>query len=493
MSSSDSSTPSTETPDTVRPTEATSSVTSEAKPAESPVPPSAEASAEVKEKTEDKKDAPQDANGNTPPPENKGHRGRWVGLALVVFLAGGALGGYYGAKWMVYQRPLPFKVPVASDLTKNSDTATQLTNADGDVLQPTDDMEHPHFAIIRVTDGDTSIQVAEKLRQAGYDFPNWLMKVAAKLHPNHLAQLHKGRYKFSTTLTPAQLLDVLGKGAMIEGSIRIPEGATIWEVRKRFNEAPGLVHQTAEMSNEALVEALGIADWEALAGQTVKSPEGFLAPDTYRYAEGVTDLAVMKLALSRQQKLLTDLWAKRSADVKLTTPYEALILASIVEKESGLEADRPKIASVFHNRLEKQMPLQTDPTVIYGIGPNFNGNITKKDLDTATPYNTYKIPALPPTPIGTPGVTALKATLNPEETKYLYFVSRGDGSSEFSTNLKDHNRAVNRYILKAKPAAKSAADKTTPPKGSKPPQNAASPKADATPAETTDTAPSTTP
>lgn len=483
MSSSDSNTTSSETPETVHPVEPT---TAEA------VPPSGETredadksvDATVANKTDKATDTPPTDSSNPPPSDGKRHRARWVGLALVVLLAGGALGGYLGAKWMVYQRPLPFKVP------------TQPTvNADVDILQPDDDEAHPHFVIIRVTDGDTSIQVAEKLRQAGYDFPNWLMKVAAKLHPNHLAQLHKGRYKFSTTLTPAQLLDVLGKGAMIEGSIRIPEGATIWEVRKRFNEAPGLVHQTAEMSNEALVEALGIADWEALAGQTVKSPEGFLAPDTYRYAEGVTDLAVMKLALSRQQKLLTDLWAKRSADVKLSTPYEALILASIVEKESGLEADRPKIASVFHNRLEKQMPLQTDPTVIYGIGPNFNGNITKKDLDTATPYNTYKIPALPPTPIGTPGVTALKATLNPDDTKYLYFVSRGDGSSEFSTNLKDHNRAVNRYILKAKPAAKPAAatDKTTRPKGDKAQPKAESPKADATPAETTDTAPSTTP
>ena len=174
--------------------------------------------------------------------------------------------------------------------------------------------------------------------------------------------------------------------------------------------------------------------------------------------EGGSDLEVMKLAVKRQEKLLTRLWEERDATVQVKTPYEALTLASIIEKESGLSEDRGKISSVFHNRLSKAMPLQTDPTVIYGLGPSFNGNLTKKDLQTETPYNTYRIAALPPTPIGAPSAASLRAALHPEATPYLYFVSRGDGSSEFSTNLAAHNRAVNKFLLKprTKPAGTKA-------------------------------------
>ena len=173
---------------------------------------------------------------------------------------------------------------------------------------------------------------------------------------------------------------------------------------------------------------------------------------------GLSDLDVMKLAVKRLEKLLTRLWEERDATVQVKTPYEALTLASIIEKESGLSEDRGKISSVFHNRLSKAMPLQTDPTVIYGLGPSFNGNLTKKDLQTETPYNTYRIAALPPTPIGAPSAASLRAALHPEATPYLYFVSRGDGSSEFSTNLAAHNRAGNKFLLKprTKPAGTKA-------------------------------------
>lgn len=335
--------------------------------------------------------------------------------------------------WLVKERPIPYHATPAVTSSEGQ------VNANGELL-PTASKETTPFVIIRVTEGQTSLDVAQSLRDLGFELPNWLMKLAARVHPNQLDRLHKGRYKISTDITPAALLDTLGKGAMMEGSIRIPDGATIWEVRSLFNNAQGLQHLSKDLTDEALAKALGLNE---------PTPEGFLAPDTYRYAEGVTDLAVMKLAVKRQKTLLDKAWANRPQTLTtLKNPYEALILASIVEKESGLAEDRTKIASVFHNRLTKKMPLQTDPTVIYGLGPNWNGKITKKDLQGETPYNTYVIEALPPTPIGMPGAAAIEATLNPATTDYLYFVSRGDGTSEFSKTLNAHNRAVYRFILR---------------------------------------------
>ncbi len=379
--------------------------------------------------------------------------GRRTGLAVKIFAALALLtalaaaGLYQGAKWAVNTRPIPYSSPVA------------VEGVNPAAKSGTEPIENPHpgSTTIIVRDGDTSLNVAAALRAQGYDLPAWLMKLAARMHPNTLSKLHKGRYRFPVEMTPATMLDILSGGALIEGVIRIPDGAPIWEVRKIFNAADGLTHETTAMSDAALAEALGIS---------AATPEGYFAPETYHYMEGVSDLAVMKMAVKRQKSLLASLWEKRSGDLQVNTPYEALILASIIEKESGLDADRGKVASVFHNRLSKGMPLQTDPTVIYGLGPGFSGNLTRRDLASETPYNTYRIAALPPTPIGSPGVSSLTAALNPERTAYLYFVSRGDGTSEFTTNLNAHNRAVNRYILNrprtaAKKAAQSgAADKT---------------------------------
>ncbi len=370
---------------------------------------------------------------------------RWILTAVVFVLLLGAVAAWQTAKWAVNTRPIPY-TPVEMDAKQTAALTGSEPNADGEQLI---DRVRPDVVTITVRDGDTSMNVAAALRAQGYDLPNWLMKLAARMHPNTLNRLHKGRYRFPTKMTPAAMLDTLGRGALVEGVIRIPEGATLWEVRALFDAATGLTHDTRDMSEEELAQALDVGE---------KNPEGFLAPDTYHYAEGVSDLQVMRLAVKRQHTLLTTLWEGRSPSVQLKSPYDALILASIIERESGLEADRGKISSVFHNRLAKSMPLQTDPTVIYGLGPSFNGNLTKKDLASETPYNTYRIAALPPTPIGAPGKSALKAALNPDDTPYLYFVSRGDGSSEFSTNLNAHNRAVNRYILqRPKDNAKSAA------------------------------------
>ena len=189
------------------------------------------------------------------------------------------------------------------------------------------------------------------------------------------------------------------------------------------------------------------------------SLEGWFAPDTYHYTSGSADLAVMKQAVAKQKALLAKAWESRSEAAKVKTPYEALTLASIIEKETGLATDRHLVSSVFNNRLSIGMPLQTDPTVIYGLGEKFSGNITRKDLQTPTPYNTYVIPALPPTPIAAPTWASIEAAVNPADTRFLYFVSKGDGSSHFSQSLAEHNRAVRQFILNRPKTQKKAKPK----------------------------------
>lgn len=291
---------------------------------------------------------------------------------------------------------------------------------------------------ITVEEGDNARRVMERLRSAGLQADDLTMRLAAKLAPNQLARIHTGTYRFEPGLTPAGILATLAKGPLVDQQLRIPDGAPIWEVLAVFKNAPALKQTSAGMTPEALRSALGI---------DAASLEGWFAPDTYHYMSGSTDLAVMKMAVDKQKALLAKAWETRSAIAQVKTPYEALTLASIIEKETGLATDRHQVSSVFHNRLKFKMPLQTDPTVIYGIGESFNGNLTRKDLQTATPYNTYKIPALPPTPIAMPSRASIEAAVNPADTNFLYFVSRGDGSSQFSTNLKAHNRAVRQYIL----------------------------------------------
>jgi len=214
------------------------------------------------------------------------------------------------------------------------------------------------------------------------------------------------------------------------------EGKTFRQFRAALNENRDLVHDSATLGDKEILARLGVPETH---------PEGLFFPDTYVFNKGSSDLDVMRRASRAMQTRLAAAWEQRDRTVPLKSPYELLILASIVEKETGLAADRPLVAAVFANRLRRGMLLQTDPTVIYGLGERFGGNLRKIDLQTDTPWNTYTRPGLPPTPIAMPGLASLQAAARPPASDRLYFVARGDGSSHFSASLDEHNNAVNRY------------------------------------------------
>jgi UPF0755 protein len=245
-----------------------------------------------------------------------------------------------------------------------------------------------------------------------------------------------GSYRLKPGATPLSLLDALARGDTIRESITIIEGWTFAQMRAEIGRHPWLRHES---------EALDEAAWLASVVPGYDHPEGLFYPDTYVFDRGTSDLYIYRLAHQQQMKKLDQAWAKRSSDLPYASPYEALIMASIVEKETAREQDRTRVASVFVNRLRQGMRLQTDPTVIYGMGERFDGNLRKRDLQEDTAYNTYQREGLPPTPIALPGQAALQASLHPAQGNDLYFVARGDGSSEFSSNLDDHNRAVDKY------------------------------------------------
>jgi UPF0755 protein len=249
-------------------------------------------------------------------------------------------------------------------------------------------------------------------------------------------QIRAGSYEVHAGITPRELLDKMVRGDQILEQLRLIEGWNWRQVKAALAAAPALKPKTATMSDADLMAALG---------EPGTLPEGRFFPDTYAYSRGVSDLTVLKRAHEAMKKRLAAAWSRRAADLPLKSAEEALILASIVEKETGTPADRCKVAAVFVNRLRIGMPLQTDPTVIYGLGEAFDGNLRKRDLLADTPFNTYTRGGLPPTPIAMPGAASLQAALNPAPVKSLYFVSRGDGSSEFSDDLAAHNRAVNKY------------------------------------------------
>jgi UPF0755 protein len=237
--------------------------------------------------------------------------------------------------------------------------------------------------------------------------------------------------------TPRKLLSMLVRGEEALKSVTLVEGWNFNQVRAALQKAEQLSPDTLGMAPEAIMQKLG---------KPGVHPEGRFFPDTYTYAKGSSDLAVLKRAARAMDKRLDAAWALRNPDTPLKTPDEALILASIVEKETGKPSDRAQIGGVFTNRLRQGMLLQTDPTVIYGLGDRFDGNLRKRDLLADTPYNTYTRAGLPPTPIAMPGRAALLAAVQPAPTKAIYFVARGDGSSHFSSSLDEHNRAVNKYI-----------------------------------------------
>ncbi|MDE2564616.1 MAG: endolytic transglycosylase MltG [Burkholderiales bacterium] len=248
--------------------------------------------------------------------------------------------------------------------------------------------------------------------------------------------IRAGSYEIGPDTTPRQLLAKMVQGDETLEHVRFIEGWTLRQLRAELAQAPGLKPVTAGLSDAQLMAALGEPGTPA---------EGAFFPDTYAYSRGVSDLTVLARARRAMRRQLAAAWAQRDPDTPLKTPEQALILASIVEKETGQPAERPLVAGVFVNRLRLGMPLQTDPSVIYGRGPEVDGSLRRRDLRTDTPFNTYTRVGLPPTPIALPGLAALRAAVRPAATKALYFVARGDGSSVFSDDLADHNRAVKKY------------------------------------------------
>ncbi len=277
-------------------------------------------------------------------------------------------------------------------------------------------------------------------------------RAGVQVHPELLYQwfrwsgqarrIRAGSYEVEAGITPRLLLAKMVQGDETLEKLLLVEGWTSRQVRAALAAAPNLKPLTQGLSEAQLMQALGDASGSA---------EGRFFPDTYVYSRGVSDLAVLRRAHAAMQRRLDALWAQRSADNPLKSPEQALILASIVEKETGPRDDPGLVAAVFLNRLRIGMPLQSDPTVIYGLGEAFDGNLRKRDLLADTTYNSYTRPGLPPTPIAMPGMASLQAVVKPTPSKALYFVSRGDGSSVFSENLADHNRAVNKYQRKAPP------------------------------------------
>ncbi len=249
-------------------------------------------------------------------------------------------------------------------------------------------------------------------------------------------KIRAGSYAVGPGVTPRSLLDKMVRGDEVMATVRLIEGWTFRQFRAELARAADLKQATASMTEAELMVAIGAAGVAA---------EGRFYPDTYAFSKGASDLVVLKRAYRTMQRQLDAAWAERAANTPLRHANDALILASIVEKETGAAKDRGLVAGVFVNRLRIGMPLQTDPTVIYGLGERFDGNLRKRDLLADTPFNTYTRGGLPPTPIAMPGRASLLAAVKPDTTKALYFVARGDGSSQFSESLTEHNRAVNQY------------------------------------------------
>ncbi len=290
---------------------------------------------------------------------------------------------------------------------------------------------------LRVERGAGVAAIAAELRAQGARLPGWKLSLAARLRGDARA-IKAGVYEISAPTTIEALLDKLVRGDVVLTSLVVVEGWTFRQMREAIARHPELAHDSAEASDAEILQRIGAAE---------SHPEGLFFPDTYRFTPGSSDYDLFSRAYRQMQQVLDRHWQARTADLPLASPYEALILASIVEKETGLPEDRDKVAAVFTNRLRIGMILQSDPTTIYGLGRAFDGNLRREHLRAPTPYNTYTRGGLPPTPIALPGGEAIRATLNPAAIRALYFVARGDGSSEFSDDLAAHNRAVARYQL----------------------------------------------
>ncbi len=283
--------------------------------------------------------------------------------------------------------------------------------------------------------GSSLKSVAKQLADAGVLHDTWSFVLLSRLM-GYASLLKAGDYELAENASPWQLLERITTGDVNQSEVRFIEGWTFSQLRKTLDEHPAVRHDTAGLSDLEILRLIGAGEVAA---------EGLFFPDTYYFVRGNSDIAILKRAYRVMQHNLATAWAGRAMNLPLTDAYQALILASIVEKETGREGDRASIASVFINRLRLGMRLQTDPTVIYGLGEKFDGNLRKKDLLADQEYNTYTRRGLPPTPIALPGLASIQAALNPAKTGALYFVAKGNGESHFSSSLTDHNRAVAKY------------------------------------------------
>jgi UPF0755 protein len=327
-------------------------------------------------------------------------------LILLAFF--GALAAA-GGLWWYAQRPIPMSaqsadlnVPAGSSMRTAARLASSTVPVSADVL----------VALARISGRDTQIKA--------------------------------GSYEIERGVTPMGLIEQLTRGDVTLQELRIPEGWTFRQFRAALDAHPGVTHTLAGLSDADLLAQISKAE----GGGMDKHPEGLFFPDTYLFAKNSKDIDVLRRSYRMMKRRIASEWEKRDSSLPYANPYEALIMASIVEKETGQARERPLIAKVFQNRLRKGMLLQTDPTIIYGLGEKFDGNLRKRDLQEDGPYNSYTRAGLPPTPIALPGAAAIQAVLHPADTDALYFVAKGDGTHEFSATLEAHNRAVNRYQRK---------------------------------------------
>ena len=298
--------------------------------------------------------------------------------------------------------------------------------------------------LLTIDRGTTGSKLAALLEQEkildNADLLPWLLKLQPQLN-----KVKAGTYSLTGVKTLQDLLDMINSGKEAQFSVKFIEGKTFKEWRKNLENAP---HLKQTLQGKTDKEIMALLDIPAVSKAVYEwnNMEGWLYPDTYNYTPNSTDLELLKRSTTRLQKALDKAWNERDENLPLADPYQMLILASIVEKETGIAAERPQVASVFINRLKANMKLQTDPTVIYGMGESYTGNIRKKDLETMTPYNTYMIEGLPPTPIAMVSESALQAVAHPAKTDFYYFVADGSGGHKFTRNLNEHNKAVQEYL-----------------------------------------------
>ena len=298
--------------------------------------------------------------------------------------------------------------------------------------------------LLTIERGTTGSKLAALLEQEKIlehaDLLPWLLKLQPQLN-----KVKAGTYSLTGVKTLQDLLDMINSGKEAQFSVKFIEGKTFKEWRKNLENAP---HLKQTLQGKSDKEIMALLDIPAVAKAVYEwnNMDGWLYPDTYNYTPNSTDLELLKRSTTRLQKALDKAWNERDENLPLTDPYQMLILASVVEKETGIAAERPQVASVFINRLKANMKLQTDPTVIYGMGERYTGNIRKKDLETMTPYNTYMIEGLPPTPIARVSESALQAVAHPAKTDFYYFVADGSGGHKFTRNLNEHNKAVQEYL-----------------------------------------------